>query len=488
MKKKFGLLFSLIVILIVLTACAAPQTVEVTRVVTETEVVTEQVEVTRIVEGEVVTEVQEVEVTRIVEQVVEVEPEQEEAGEDEVVTITWWGDERGRDTAATRQLHFDLARAYEEANPNTKVAVSIFPSRGFGSRVLTAIASGTGPDVWYHYYATDVATQGFLENLSPYIDEAGFDPEERWFEMGNIRGQYDGDYYGVPRDVTAAVIGYNKEIFDAAGVPYPEDGWTMEDFRQAAIDITDADAGVYGLQSFDSGWFQWFPYPYNIGFDPPGFMSLDGRTIEGIMDTPEALEAYRWIMNLAVEDQVTAPIGIGEGFGLEALSGKIGMFILTTWDRDLFMQEAGFDYGIVGLPSWEEGGEQLAWADSYIYYLSSESQNKQRTWEFIEWLSGPEAGAIIAESGVWTPALPTVWDEMGWQDDEYLGPIYEELQEDTVVLNYERSQYYWDCVGGIWDEMVGAYIDGGDTDLESYVPELVEAGQICLDDNYASLE
>jgi hypothetical protein len=37
---------------LVLTACQ-PQTVEVTRVVTETEVVTEQIEVTRVVEGEV---------------------------------------------------------------------------------------------------------------------------------------------------------------------------------------------------------------------------------------------------------------------------------------------------------------------------------------------------------------------------------------------------------------------------------------------------
>ena len=62
-------LLSLILVLVV-AACggtAEPQTIEVTRVVTQTETVVEEVEVTRVVEGESVTEVQEVEVTRVVE-------------------------------------------------------------------------------------------------------------------------------------------------------------------------------------------------------------------------------------------------------------------------------------------------------------------------------------------------------------------------------------------------------------------------------------
>jgi peptide/nickel transport system substrate-binding protein len=58
--------------LALISACGSettPETIEVTRVVTETE----QIEVTRVVEGEVVTEIQEVEVTRVIEEVVEVE-------------------------------------------------------------------------------------------------------------------------------------------------------------------------------------------------------------------------------------------------------------------------------------------------------------------------------------------------------------------------------------------------------------------------------
>ena len=73
-KKHFLYVVLMVVGLITLAACQ-PQTVEVTRVVTETEVVTEtiteEVEVTRVVDGEVVTEMQEVEVTRVVETIVD---------------------------------------------------------------------------------------------------------------------------------------------------------------------------------------------------------------------------------------------------------------------------------------------------------------------------------------------------------------------------------------------------------------------------------
>ncbi len=99
-----------------------------------------------------------------------------QAQDDPVVTITWWSTERGRDTAATRDLHFQLARAFEEANPNIRVAISLFPSRAFNTRVATAIAGNEGPDVWTTYYAADVALQGFLEDLTPYMEASGVNP------------------------------------------------------------------------------------------------------------------------------------------------------------------------------------------------------------------------------------------------------------------------------------------------------------------------
>lgn len=66
MKRKLYLTTLFLILSILVVACSSESTpVEVTRIVTETNTVTEQVEVTRVVEGEVVTE--QVEVTRVIE-------------------------------------------------------------------------------------------------------------------------------------------------------------------------------------------------------------------------------------------------------------------------------------------------------------------------------------------------------------------------------------------------------------------------------------
>ena len=98
MKKRT--LFPMILVLfsLFLAACGGsePQVVEVTRVVTETETVTEvqEVEVTRVVDGESVTVVEEIEVTRVIE--VEAEPAMVEprgtfrVAHTTVPTNGWW--------------------------------------------------------------------------------------------------------------------------------------------------------------------------------------------------------------------------------------------------------------------------------------------------------------------------------------------------------------------------------------------------------------
>jgi hypothetical protein len=94
---------------------------------------------------------------------------------------------------------------------------------------------------------------------------------------------------------------------------------------------------------------------------------------------------------------------------------------------------------------------------------------------------------IMAEAGVWTPAVPSVWEEMGWTEDPVLNVAWNELQKEARVANYERSQFYFDCVGSIFDDVWTNYVELSDTDIEGYLATAVPNAQACLDDNYASL-
>ncbi len=480
-KKFYAVLALLLVASFVVTSCAKPTPEKVI----ETRIVEKKVVETKVVEKKVV-ETKVVEKKVVETKVVVVTPTPQPVKKGQTVTVTWWATEKGRDTAATREMHFNLARAFEKEHPNIKVALSLFPSRGFGTRVATAIAAGQGPDVWYHYYAPEIATHGFLEDLTPYMKRDGVDPEKIWFPIGRIRAQYKGHYYGAPRDVTAAFIVYNKDIFDAAGVSYPKPGWTFEDFRKTAIALTDPKKGVYGAGAIvgSMGGLEWSPFSFNLGTD---FVSPDGHKVVGYMDTPASIKAFQMFMDLTRKDKVTAPEGLQQQFGeLVFLSGKIAMQSVSTWEIPALKEKAKFRWGVVEPPRFNKDTEEIPWTDAYLYYMWSGSKHKDAAWELIKFLSGPEAAKIIADAGVWTPNSPAVWKEKGLDKDPVWGVAWEQLQKSNAkVPNYLRSQYQWDCIQPALDAIWTQYVVQKKDNLEEIVKTETQKAQKCLDENYS---
>ena len=402
--------------------------------------------------------------------------------QDEVVTVTWWATERGRDTAETRDMHFTLARTFEESHPNIRVALSLYPSRGFATRIVTAVAAGEGPDVFYHYYAPDVANQGFLEDLTPYIEESG--AANNWFPSGVNRGVYDGRTYAVPRDTVSGFIAYNTDLFDAAGVAYPEDGWTIADYRAIANQLTNSDEDVYGVGAIvgGDGCMLWSPFSFNLGSE---LVSPDGRDALGYMDSPETAAALTWCLEMVTEDQVTAPAELQDQFGeLVFLSGNVAMQSISDWELAAISEQADFNWSVVAPPRFNEETEVIPWTDSYMYYMWNGSDDKDAAWELMNWLSGPEAQLIAAEAGIWTPNSPAVWEQLGWDTDPIRSVSYNQLINSEIVPNYLRSQYFWDCVAGPLGDARVLWVESGQRDMTSLLADGAVTAQACLDENY----
>ena len=144
---KYRRIFFVFMAVVLLAACQ-PQQVEVTRVVTESVTEIQEVEVTRIVEGEVVTEVQEVEVTRIVE--VPVEAEEAAAGEEAAMddgqkpTLSILLTEEGGYGEVTTDNH--LFTAIQEKTGYT-FDITQAPFEGYGDKLTTVLAGGDLPDI-----------------------------------------------------------------------------------------------------------------------------------------------------------------------------------------------------------------------------------------------------------------------------------------------------------------------------------------------------
>ena len=88
-----------------------------------------------------------------------------------------------------------------------------------------------------------------------------------------LKGE-DGSYYGVPFLLDPNVLIYNKAMFDEAGLEYPTEDWTWDDFRTAAAALTKtmevsmdtASVSIRARAPCMNGWFL------------QGMMSLTGIT------------------------------------------------------------------------------------------------------------------------------------------------------------------------------------------------------------------
>jgi len=117
---------------------------------------------------------------------------------------------------------------------------------------------------------------------------------------------YQGQTWGLPGSATISLITYNKALFDAAGVPYPSVDWTLSDFLEMAVALTqgDGDTKQYGYVPAFSAINDLVilldrlgATPYDDSVDPPQLRLTD----------PKVVEAVRWYANLTTRYGV-APV------------------------------------------------------------------------------------------------------------------------------------------------------------------------------------
>lgn len=333
MKMRILLISFAMVLVFGLAACQ-PETVEVTRIVTETETVTEtiteQIEVTRVVDGEVVTE--QMEVTRIVEVEVPVE-----AGE--MTVIEFWTTDN---EAARVDVYEAVAARYMAMHPNVEIRIVPIEEGGITQRIATAQAANRLPDIVRMGIerVTSFAADGILDQDAAMatIESIGLDD----FRAGPLDMVIDpatGKYAAVPYDGWIQAIWYRQDVFTAAGLN-PPISW---DDIQAACDTLPSQGNLlYGItlgtdpgQNYGHQIFEQVAISNNAWpFDADGNVT---------MNSPEMIEALEFYTGL---QDCAAPgpqywRGAREGYQLD----QSGMLFYSTYIMDDLVDGSGLEGG-----------------------------------------------------------------------------------------------------------------------------------------------
>ena len=148
-------------------------------------------------------------------------------------------------------------------------------------KVTAGLQADNYPDIAYIYGSdlANLAKGDQLLDLSDAIDNGDIN-WDRFVDAGKEAVTVDDQPRAVPAFIDNLAVVYNKKIFDDAGVPYPTDDWTWDDFLQTAAELNDPDAGIVGFGwpgtgDEDTTWRIW-PLVWQQGGD---IVSEDGDSV-----------------------------------------------------------------------------------------------------------------------------------------------------------------------------------------------------------------
>jgi multiple sugar transport system substrate-binding protein len=377
MKRSFVLT---IVLALLLAACAAPAP----EVVEKEVIVEKEVPVTVEVEKEVIVE-------KPVVQTVEVEKEvivEKEVKEKVTLKYFMWD-------PSLEELELSIIDQYTSMNPYVTIEFEALEPTDYWPKMSALAAAGEMPDVFNMSsgYVDEYASKNLMGSIEYYI-ERDINPDDYFtgvFSAVRYPDKETGSMRAMPFAWVCTVLYYNQDAFDAAGVEYPAEGWTWDDFLDAAKKLTvdkDGDGMIdqygfwlYGRYAHIESWIY-----QNNG----RFLNAAKTRFEPDDNAVETLE----FLNSLIHEHKVAPMPKEmEGIRQQDVfpQGMAAMWIDGSWNIQNNRDVGGdaFQWGIAPIPRgphWEKD-QAYGWPDSIA--MSPITQHADEVWNFIKYLTGP---------------------------------------------------------------------------------------------------
>jgi len=226
-------------------------------------------------------------------------------------------------------------------------------------------------------------------DLTPILESAVDFPVNDFYPRLLDLFRQGGKLWGIPANVDPWVLFYNKDLFANMNVPYPQPGWTWEDFLLTARGVSNPieNPPQYGF----------VPDPYGLGVWALIYQH-GGRVVDNLVQPTKAtlddlrvVEAVQWYVDLATKHQVMPAVTSAADSQYQTtasafLRGKAGMWMLPLSERGGLSGSRPwpFSWGVVPLPQDEE---RITFLMASGYFIAAGSSHPRESWLWIEYLT-----------------------------------------------------------------------------------------------------
>ncbi|MEK7497978.1 MAG: extracellular solute-binding protein [Patescibacteria group bacterium] len=279
-----------------------------------------------------------------------------------------------------------LISEYEQSHPNVKINLVIQDKEDYRERLTSALAKGTGPDIFsFHNSWVPMFRQDLEPIPSSVMTSTDFSKNYYPIALSNLT--LGAGIVGIPLEYDGLGLFINQDIFETQGKSIPT---TWDDLRQTALALTIKDeTGVIKQAGVALGRTENVDHWQEI----LGLMMLQNKVNLENPSSKNAEDALTFYTIFSSVDGVwdsTLPSST-QAFA----SGKLAMYFAPSWEAHAIKAiNPSLRFKVVPVPQLPKDSPNepnVAYATYWVQGVSKKSKNKALAWDFMKFIASRES-------------------------------------------------------------------------------------------------
>ncbi len=357
------------------------------------------------------------------------------------VTITFWSHTH----PPMVDLNKKLVEEFNRQNPDIRVEYTAIPNNQFFTKMLTAMSTGTGPDV-LNMSSTQIARYIGTGMVAP-IDPTAFgfrtqaELEDAWVPATLDAASENGVVYGVPSEYNVSAMVINTAHFRQAGLDPNAPPKTWDELVQTAEKLTVRQGNQITRRGFDFFYvpnFYWLDFGILLAQWGGDLLNPEGT--ESIINSPEAVQALQFWYDLVYQRKIAGPqysLRDSTNPMADYANGMVSMHLIYPWGiGQLTNSPVWKDSKIVPLPQ-RDPSRPVTHAYAYYWMVNAQSKHKEAAWRFVNFLA--------SHPNRWLADVSFIQPRKGWTNTPKAKafPFIEVWLDQMQYSNFLTRSVYW---------------------------------------------
>lgn len=341
---------------------------------------------------------------------------------------------------------------FQKDNPNISVQYVKQSHKDYRTRVVNALNSGNGPDI-FRFHAAWVPMMRQVLTPIPSAVMSASEYQKTFYPVAGTQLQISGTPVGIPLMYEGLALYYNVDILNTAVVQPPKT-WTELQATARTLTVTENGTVVRaGVAMGNATNVEHFS-------DIVALLMLQNGADFTKPNSPETRDALLFYTKFLNDELWSESL---PNSSVAFARGDVAMMFAPSWRaHEIKQMNPSLNFATVPVPQLGDDGN-TTWANYWAEGVSVKSKNQKEAWAFLKYLSTKEVQQKLAASQAETRSFGEIYSRTDLAESIVADPVIGSFVLDApkaagwymssntfdAGINDEIIQYYADAVGSL---------------------------------------